>query len=64
MLCEHLEGLYRYIRENRIEISALELIHVVCHQCKVEDKCPYIPVDRYEEYQEWKRQREQEKEGR
>lgn len=34
MVCEHLRKLKKYIDENDIQISSMELVNIVCNRCK------------------------------
>jgi hypothetical protein len=40
MVCEHLQKLYQLCLDQKIRLSASDLIHVVCHQCGRQDVCP------------------------
>lgn len=40
MVCEHLKQLYQLCLDQKIRLSASDLIHVVCNQCGKKDVCP------------------------
>ena len=40
MVCEHLKQLYQLCLDQKIRLSASDLIHVVCHQCGRKEVCP------------------------
>ncbi|MCG8606357.1 hypothetical protein MJD09_15405 [bacterium] len=49
MLCEHLEELQNFVRDNELEIGGLDMIRVVCKKCNVQHECPQIAVEFWEE---------------
>lgn len=40
MVCDHLKQLYQLCIDQKIRLSASDLIHVVCEQCGRQDVCP------------------------
>ena len=40
MVCDHLRQLYQLCLEQKIRLSASDLIHVVCEQCGRQEVCP------------------------
>ena len=40
MICEHLKQLYQLCLDQKIRLSASDLIHVVCEQCGRQEVCP------------------------
>lgn len=40
MVCDHLRQLYQLCIDQKIRLSASDLIHVVCEQCGRQDVCP------------------------
>lgn len=50
MLCKHLKEFYDYVHENRIRLSSMDMIHIVCEECNAEDTCPAIPEEHYDAY--------------
>ncbi len=49
MLCEHLQKLHHFIKENHIEIGGLDMVRLVCKKCQIEYECPYVPVENWQE---------------
>jgi len=45
MLCEHLEHLHDFIKENEIEIGGLDMLRIVCKKCQVQHECPEISAE-------------------
>ncbi len=45
MLCEHLEKLQHFVRENELEIGGLDMLLIVCKKCNVQHECPQISVE-------------------
>ncbi|MFH1770982.1 MAG: hypothetical protein ABH828_05515 [archaeon] len=39
MVCSHVKKLYKYINENKLEISSSDLVHVACKKCKQKEDC-------------------------
>ncbi len=48
MLCEHLQQLHHFVRENQLEIGGLDMIRLVCKKCNVQYECPQISVEYWE----------------
>jgi hypothetical protein len=40
MVCDHLRQLYQLCLDQKIRLSASDLIHVVCEQCGKQEVCP------------------------
>ncbi|MFN9372106.1 MAG: hypothetical protein ACK6D3_09525 [Planctomycetaceae bacterium] len=40
MVCDHLRQLYQLCLDQKIRLSASDLIHVVCEQCGRQEVCP------------------------
>lgn len=40
MVCDHLKQLYQLCLDQKIRLSASDLIHVVCEQCGRQEVCP------------------------
>ncbi len=40
MVCDHLKQLYQLCVDQKIRLSASDLIHVVCEQCGRQEVCP------------------------
>jgi hypothetical protein len=50
MVCEHLKQLYQLCLDQKIRLSASDLIHVVCEQCGRKEVCPSnLRTDREED---------------
>ena len=43
MLCEHLEKLQHFVRENELEIGGLDMLLIVCKKCNVQHECRRFP---------------------
>jgi hypothetical protein len=47
MVCDHLKQLYQLCLDQKIRLSASDLIHVVCEQCGRKEVCPSnLRIDR------------------
>jgi len=46
MVCQHIKGLYKYVKENKLEVSALDIINVECKKCKEKESCDSIPLEK------------------
>lgn len=49
MPCKHLKELYDKCQEHNLRLSSSDLIRIVCPQCGVEEVCPSLLCDEYEE---------------
>ncbi len=58
MLCEHLELLHHFVRDNQIEIGGLDMIRLVCKKCNVQYECPQVSVEYWEAEKEKEKQKD------
>ena len=48
MPCEHIVKLNKFIADNRIDVISMEMIKVVCRNCRIKHVCPSMPVEYFE----------------
>lgn len=48
MPCEHIRKLNDFVVENKMDISSMELLRIVCTRCKIKHECPSMPVEYFE----------------
>ncbi len=49
MTCKHLKELYNYCQTHDLRLSSMDLIHIACGQCGVDEECPSVLLDEYDE---------------
>lgn len=49
MTCQHLKELYEICQRNNLRLSSSDLIRIVCPECGVEEVCPALLCDEYDE---------------
>ena len=42
MVCTHLAELYKYVRKNKLKITAADLMTIECNKCQDKDSCDVI----------------------
>ncbi|MGE0760225.1 MAG: hypothetical protein AB7F89_15150 [Pirellulaceae bacterium] len=40
MACVHLRRLFQLCQDEKLRLSGSDLIHIVCQQCGVQERCP------------------------
>jgi len=38
VVCEHIKKLNKYIKDNKLEVSSLDLVQVACTKCKEKEE--------------------------
>ena len=51
MTCKHLKDMYEVCQAHQLRLSSTDLIRIVCPQCGVEEVCPSVLSDEYDEYE-------------
>ena len=51
MTCKHLKDLYEVCQTHQLRLSSTDLIRIVCPQCGVEEVCPSVLSDEYDQYE-------------
>lgn len=49
MTCVHLKKLYKFCQDESLRIGGADLVRIVCEQCGVQDECPSILMEQFEE---------------
>jgi hypothetical protein len=49
MTCKHLKDLYDICQKHQLRLSSTDLIRIVCPQCGVEEVCPSMLADEYDQ---------------
>ena len=49
MTCQHLKDLYHVCQEHGLKLTSMDLIRIVCTQCGVEEQCPSVLCDEYDQ---------------
>jgi NAD(P)H-hydrate repair Nnr-like enzyme with NAD(P)H-hydrate dehydratase domain len=49
MPCTHLKELYHLCAQHGLKLAGSDLIRIVCPQCGIQEVCPSMMVDEYEQ---------------
>ena len=49
MTCRHLTDLFEVCRTHNLKLSSSDLIRIVCPACGIEEECPSLMCDQYEQ---------------
>jgi hypothetical protein len=49
MTCKHLKGLYEICEKHGLKLSSTDLIRIVCPQCGIEEACPSVLCEEYDQ---------------
>jgi hypothetical protein len=49
MTCKHLKQLYEICQAHQLKLSSTDLIRIVCPSCGVEEVCPSVLMQEYEQ---------------
>jgi len=52
MPCVHLRQLIQLCEDHQLKIGGTDMIHFVCEQCGVQEKCPDMLMDEYDQRHE------------
>lgn len=52
MACVHLRQLIQLCEDHQLKIGGADMIHFVCEQCGVQEECPDMLMDEYDQRHE------------